>query len=127
MQQKKNQDAEHPQQQPTVEAWWKCLSGQVLQFFASTDSTSVCAALRAVENISSMGIWFTEDLMAMHRRLYMILTFSHVNSDDAPVYSPLTVSGLCNFSYCNYVSDSRRQRQLSTLASIAPAKLLKSD
>lgn len=109
---------------PPVEAWWKCLVEQVSQFFVTVSSSdcTISPALRAIENLSSMGIWFTEDQMAMHKRLYTVLAFSHINHEEAAVYYPVSAVGLCNFSYCNYVNDSRKQRQLSVLAAFDETK-----
>lgn len=118
--------------------WWQNFARQVDEFLrASSDSTDqVPRPQRAVENISSLGLWFEDESIALPMRQYTALTCvaaapqppcqdgSSASGDECAganvqdcqtVLTPIVIVGLCQFGYSNYVHDIRRQQQTATL------------
>lgn len=129
--------------------WWPQFSAQVHEFLhqdvpttsTTTDATSPpspSVSQRAMENISSLGMWFVGDGMSLSTRRYTMLAFSHnvvvttttnavAESDEdgvttvtttTPVYTPVVIVGLSQFAYSNFVHDVRNRSQSELLVSL---------
>lgn len=106
--------------------WWESFKAQVDAFLQATavDPTAASSAVRAIENVSSLGIWFTGDGISMPSRKYAMLAYSHDaqpegGSAAAPVYVPIVVVGVCQFSYSNYVHEARLHGQTAVLNTLS--------
>lgn len=101
-----------------VAPFWQSMISQVKSFVdtsSTTEGDNVPAWQRAIENISSMGIWYQQFGLSMPSRQYQVLCFSHHELNSVPVYNVVTVVGLCQFGYSNFVMDDRMKRQATLL------------
>lgn len=146
-QQQQQQQNNSPSRGSRVQ-WWAALRGQLLAHLEPTlaanhTTTDVAEAeLRlnaAIENLSSLGIWFDAPTLQLPDRSYTALTpyvvmegtNFHSSSaapplvmlPDGQLYQWTVLVGLCAFSYSTYVAEARRASQmqvLQQLGSVAP-------
>lgn len=113
-------------------AWWKHFALQVQAVCESHCSSphekesGTCDPLqpsqRALENISSLGVWFTGPDVSLPMRKYAMLTLSHHTEDGVAVYQPVVVTGVCQFGYSNYIMEIRSLQQRAVLHHLEEAQ-----
>lgn len=94
---------------------WVAFIAQAKEFYQA-DAEQPCTAelsRTALENISSIGVWFTGPHISVPLRRY---TVQLVGSDGTP--QNITAVGLLSFAYSSYVMQLRSMSQQSTLESL---------